>query len=102
VSATTYHQPPTTTTTTTTTTTNHSPPTTTDNLCTTLNTIVQLPGAVTTAFAGLHPPFHFPRGISIDASGAFVVGERHRIQRVGNPEYHFAWDWLIISQEGTY
>eukprot|EP00038_Savillea_parva_P009040 m.180803 g.180803 ORF g.180803 m.180803 type:complete len:407 (+) comp15110_c0_seq1:358-1578(+) len=46
-------------------------------------------GTVTTAFADGHPPFHYPRGISIDASGAFVVGECHRIQRVGAAEYHF-------------
>jgi DNA-binding beta-propeller fold protein YncE len=46
-------------------------------------------GTVSTTFADGHPPFHYPRGISVDASGAFVVGERHRIQRVGVAEYHF-------------
>lgn len=46
-------------------------------------------GTVSTPFADGHPPFHYPRGISVDAAGAFVVGERHRIQRVGVAQYHF-------------
>lgn len=52
---------------------------------------IQLDGSVSTAFADGHPPFHFPRGISIDKqSGAFIVGETHRIQRVGVSRYSFA------------
>jgi len=50
---------------------------------------IQSDGTVSTLFARGQPMFHYPRGISIDPTGALCVGEPHQIQRVGVPEYYF-------------